>query len=560
MKRDYTLKHATSNRLLPKIERPLLQKKHSVPAICLTPIEAMSSKEAQLSARHVCHRTPSHFENIVKSNTWVLKNALASESSRPIRELHVRFSRAYASYRLHEFAKALADFSHCIDIEPAWHLAYYNRGCTYYKLGRLDDAVRDISKAVKYDPKNKVYLESRATLLRERGNFKEAIEDYNRLDALIIKGDDEDQEVLRDDDRPTSSTSSSPPKPPVLNRRYSTIGKIVLAEDGLHPSLASLLHLPHEERTRFDIVNALPLAKAWRFFQQQSESVMESFLMAGDLESVPARSHIFRQGDDADSFYILLTGSVAVSVEMFENGTITSKKVCTLLPGDGFGEPREIQGPRRATVTALSNVHCLVVRHTLYQHAMRDHMLSVFEEKCHVLRHCRVFETCTPAVVEQIAQLSSVLLFEPYRTILKAGELVDKLFVIKRGVCHVTKSLALDPKRTPEAKRPSSVANNMKKKKSYDGSWVVDNGWQLTNPRLRNEFLDMDQDHSSSSSYMEVTVATLTTGQVFGEVSLLSSIYIYIYIYINLQKTATRMTRSVLSFATYTNAFFDALF
>ncbi|KAF0719495.1 Aste57867_995 [Aphanomyces stellatus] len=512
MKRDYTLKHAASNRLLPKIERPLLQKKHSVPTICLTPIEAMSSHEAQLSARNVAHRTPAHFENLIKSSTWVLKNALASESSRPIRELHVRFSRAYASYRMNDFVKALADFTHCVEIEPAWHLVYYNRACTYYKLGRVDEAIQDIGKAIKYDSKNKVYLESRATLMRELGRFKEAIEDYNRIDTIAAAADD------------ASTTRTRTPTPSVVNRRYSTLGKIAIPEDGIHAALANLLHTPPAERTRYDIVNVLPQVKSWRFFQQKTEKVQVDFLTAASLRSYAPRSYVFHQGDDPDLFYIIITGSVAVSIEVFENGVINTKKVCTLLAGDGFGEPHGMQGPRRANVTTLGTVHCLAVTHAIYEEAMADHMESVYQDKCQVLRQCRVFESCSDDVIERIAHMASVLLFEPYRTILKAGELVDKLYVIKRGVCYVTKSLPLEP--TKDTKRPSTMvtaagAAGKKKGGAYDGSWVVDNGWQLTNPRLRNEFLDTEADRSPSATTVDVTVATLTTGQVFGEVCVL---------------------------------------
>ncbi|KAH9078531.1 hypothetical protein Ae201684P_019613 [Aphanomyces euteiches] len=468
----------------------------ALPALCLEPIEAMSSKEAQLSARHVAHRSQSHFESILKSSTWVLKNALASESSRPVRELHVRFSRAYASYRLHEYSKALADFSHCIEIEPAWHLAHYNRACTYYKMGKLDEAVQDITKAIKYDSKNKIYLESRATLLRALGRFKEAIEDYNRIEDVNANDNGNDER----------SVVATPPAQ--LQRRASSVGKLILDDDGLHPSLSRLLRTLPSERTTFDLLNVLPVVKTWRFFHEQSEKAMMDFLMAGALETYIPRHPVFRQGDEANTFYILMSGSVSVSVNVFEHGTLKSKKVCTLLPGDGFGEPREVQGPRRATVTALGKVHCLAVSHVVYEEALRDHMKFVYEEKCQVLRQCRVFESCSDETIERIAQLSSVLLFEPFRTLLKAGELVDKLFVIKRGVCYVTKSL------------PRDALRKTKKKPNYDGSWVLDNGWQLTNPRLRNDFHEA-MGHLPTTDCIDVTVATLTTGQVFGEVCVL---------------------------------------
>jgi hypothetical protein len=39
-------------------------------------------------------------------------------------------------------------------------------GCTYFKLDNVDEAIHDISRAIKYDPKKQVYLDSRAMLFR----------------------------------------------------------------------------------------------------------------------------------------------------------------------------------------------------------------------------------------------------------------------------------------------------------------------------------------------------------------------------------------------------------
>jgi len=118
----------------------------------------------------------------------------------------MKFARGYAYYRVNKFLQALNDFSACIKIEPSWALAYYNRGigiyreniltiilrmslisgCTYYQLNKLDEALYDVSKSIKYDGKNKVYLDSRAILLREMGRFREAIQDYKKLEGMNI--------------------------------------------------------------------------------------------------------------------------------------------------------------------------------------------------------------------------------------------------------------------------------------------------------------------------------------------------------------------------------------
>jgi tetratricopeptide (TPR) repeat protein len=40
-------------------------------------------------------------------------------------------NRGYAYYRSGDYSKALIDFTACVDLNPSWALAYYNRGIHY---------------------------------------------------------------------------------------------------------------------------------------------------------------------------------------------------------------------------------------------------------------------------------------------------------------------------------------------------------------------------------------------------------------------------------------------
>ncbi|KDO26854.1 hypothetical protein SPRG_08144 [Saprolegnia parasitica CBS 223.65] len=489
---------------LPVLEAVRIAKRLSIPrGDSIKAIETTSTPEAKLSARGVCHRTSAHFEGLVKSSTWVLKNALSSEVGRPVREAHVRIGRAYAYYRLGQYKQALQDFTSCIDIDPAWALAYFDRGCTYYHMGKLDRAIQDITKAIKFDPKNKTYLDSRAMLYREHGHFREAIADYNRIEGLKIVPPDETIFGLE----AAVATHNITQRRPVAKSLH----------DELDPRIMSVFRYKPKERPEATILSGYQIAKSWRVFERESQNVIVDFLQVGRLESYAARSYIFRQGDDAAHYYIIMAGSVVVTTESIENGQVKTQKLCSLFEGDGFGEPREFHGPRRASVLTSDTVHCLVVSHQFYQNIMERHVQSQLEEKCAVLRKCRVFDSCTDEVLQRVAQMSSLLMFQPYRTVMKAGDMVDKLYVIKRGVCTVKKLLPIDAKHGESASREGkrSSVKRTKVPECYDGSWAVDNGWQLTNPRLRSEFAP------EGRGAIEVTIATLSTGQVFGEVCVL---------------------------------------
>jgi CRP/FNR family transcriptional regulator, cyclic AMP receptor protein len=69
---------------------------------------------------------------------------------------------------------------------------------------------------------------------------------------------------------------------------------------------------------------------------------------------VPAGRTLCREGETGQEFFVLESGSVAVSVG--------GQQVATLGPGDFFGELALLDaGPRNATVTAQTDVQVLVV-------------------------------------------------------------------------------------------------------------------------------------------------------------------------------------------------------
>ncbi|WP_366657606.1 cytochrome P450 [Fodinicurvata sp. EGI_FJ10296] len=87
---------------------------------------------------------------------------------------------------------------------------------------------------------------------------------------------------------------------------------------------------------------------------------VKSLIGAGDIQTVPAGEVIIRQGDEAENFYIVLTGRVDVSVAPEAGagigpGPSTAEVVATLGPGEFFGEIGILESrPRTATVTAAT--------------------------------------------------------------------------------------------------------------------------------------------------------------------------------------------------------------
>lgn len=177
-----------------------------------------------------------------------------------------------------------------------------------------------------------------------------------------------------------------------------------------------------------------------------------------------------------------------------------------------------------ASYSCLDEVHCLVLSTDVYRSILHEREEAELEERMQFLRSCRVFQNCTNDVLTALAVLSSRKVYDPGRNILSAGDIVTQLCLIKRGVCQVRKTITVSrhlPSTSASSKKASqsTAADDLLTSRSSDGSWVLDNGWMLTNPRLVNNA----QQNSKSEQFVtqQVDVAILASGQMFGELSVL---------------------------------------
>ena len=99
---------------------------------------------------------------------------------------------------------------------------------------------------------------------------------------------------------------------------------------------------------------------------------LRTFALRGTIRSYPKKSVLINEGDDGDSVFVLLKGSVKV-FSMDESGReITYGKIQA---GDYFGEMSLDGGPRSASVMTLEPCTCAV----LTRHNVSEHLIDVPE-------------------------------------------------------------------------------------------------------------------------------------------------------------------------------------
>jgi CRP-like cAMP-binding protein len=100
-----------------------------------------------------------------------------------------------------------------------------------------------------------------------------------------------------------------------------------------------------------------------------SDDEFDHVARAAKLAMVDADTVVFRQGDDADRFFILVDGGVEVE----RDGEV----LATLGPGAFFGESALlVRGARSATVTTIAASSLWSVSYEAFNAAMSHHLLA----------------------------------------------------------------------------------------------------------------------------------------------------------------------------------------
>src|SRR5262249_21318357 len=102
------------------------------------------------------------------------------------------FNRAYARTLLKDTEGAIADYDKAIEYDSSYAAAYNNRGLLFGSKrsagpAEYDRAIKDITEAIRRNPRNERYYQSRATFYQLTGHAAEAAED-NRIAASLRAG------------------------------------------------------------------------------------------------------------------------------------------------------------------------------------------------------------------------------------------------------------------------------------------------------------------------------------------------------------------------------------
>jgi tetratricopeptide (TPR) repeat protein len=131
-----------------------------------------------------CSRCGSSLDSLDSGKGTTLRGSYVSERPARVAEssrdnASEYYQRGMESFRLRQFAKAIADFSRAIELDPKYVEAYANRGYAYSEQGKTEQAIKDYERVIALDPNRALAYYNRGVIFLEEKNLDRAIEDFS---------------------------------------------------------------------------------------------------------------------------------------------------------------------------------------------------------------------------------------------------------------------------------------------------------------------------------------------------------------------------------------------
>ena len=452
--------------------------------------EPNKSKEAKLSARGLFHRPKElHRRDLLLSNAVITsaqkrdkrgkKGRLSSQYLPPL------YQRALANERFSHLEDAIADYSMILQIEGQSASAYYNRSNLYHTLGRHDLALADINAAIALDPTKFAYRNNKALMLRQQGQYFEAINETMIGRAILTIPEYVKAQLAEGHEILINSGSLKKFKP---------------AQD----PIVSYLSLPREERPARGIVCVIDFLSKLKFFAPfiADNALMTTIALKIELSKYVQGDAIFEEGQVGEHFYMVLDGDVEiVKCKKDQDGLVKHTTVLVkLFRGQTFGETaiESATGLRTAGAIASSKTGTtLLAMHVDdYKSILLGYKLVLRGEVKNLLQACPAFKELTDDALNMLSEKAVLRNFGLNTEIQKADDLSHTLYIVKQGIVKLVKAVK---KPSISDIRVSFASQSKNPFNQTPGSWVLEKGFQDPKDDAPMTMLELDKKESAEA-------------------------------------------------------------
>lgn len=175
--------------------------------------------------------------------------------------------------------------------------------------------------------------------------------------------------------------------------------------------------------------------------QRLSNNQLQKVAAALKLQRFSDGDYIIRQGEDGQTFYIIVEGKVRCT-SRGSGADAAEKELMTLCRGNYFGEMAlMLNEPRQANCVAVGNVDCYVMDRAQFT-TLLGPLRSLIDRqmRIRVLRSVPLLASLTDDELDILAHALNVVSFEDKSVIIKEGAAGDTFYMISDGKVSVRKS------------------------------------------------------------------------------------------------------------------------
>ncbi len=350
-------------------------------------------------------------------------------------------TRAVAHSRAGRLQSCTADLDRCATLQPRNALVPYNRGTVLAAHGQLAEAEQAFSAAIALDGTQQDFFLNRALVNRRMGRFIEARADYYAArhlapPAAAAAAAALEAAAVADPTGPDDVKQSPGSSGGGGDGRASPTTDAATGGARMLPLHEALL-TPPAERSDQQIELLIEKSDSVRFLRKFPHEDAVRIWQHLEYRKFEPGEHVFEEGDAADYFYIILTGSVWVQVSTGK-GEITAN---TINRGESFGELAVIRGaPRNATVVVNQMSEMLLLPAAAYKAIVLKFEKLREAAKVGLYRRFTAFAPLPDEAVNKLASISREMLYSNHTTIIMQGAEAQDLFLITKGLVRITKS------------------------------------------------------------------------------------------------------------------------
>jgi len=395
----------------------------------------------------------------------------------------VNFLLGLAYAKLTNFKVARKHFHICCKLEAEGFtaLAFYNKGLANCNLSLYKNGIEDLTKAISLR-KELDFFKTRALVYRRRGEYKKAQQDY--IAIQLLEAQREQKSLLRGEGAREGSVFSlsssspgrkvSPTKIAQKQAMEASKAKREKSQEALKQKIYGMVHValmtPPAERTDKQLDILVKETKTMTAFKHINEHQLRELWKHFVYKKYTTNVRIFEKGDEAEIFYVILTGSVSARIPKqterdIEGPTATATATArtrqpsiallaeddettinVMHAGETLGEAvgaNDVSAQvRKASCVTEEHSELLLLDQKGFDQTFRKFFQKRDLEKILLLKeNFACFREWPTGDLSKIATFCREHTFPPGSTIIKQGARADALFFVEHGLVKVVRSI-----------------------------------------------------------------------------------------------------------------------